>query len=182
MKKKIIFSLILLILVISTTAILFNNKQEALQSFIAQEIEKEENITKMIIPITYTTDVVCEIISLNETDCNICFSYTLFGDDSESCIFIDEDMAEKEIDNKVDETVRNLARMYYPEEIVKYTKMNMEDRELYVELPLEQYYCSTKTERIETCICLSGTKRTCYYETCGSSPYSICTLGEWIKT
>ncbi len=44
-----------------------------------------------------------------------------------------------------------------------------------------QYYCSTNPTRNETCVCLSGTERTCYYETCGSSPYGVCTSGEWVK-
>jgi len=43
------------------------------------------------------------------------------------------------------------------------------------------YYCSTNPTRKETCTCLSGSKMTCYYETCGKSPWGRCTAGEWIK-
>ncbi|KKM16167.1 hypothetical protein LCGC14_1688620, partial [marine sediment metagenome] len=43
----------------------------------------------------------------------------------------------------------------------------------------QEYYCSTKTERTETCVCISGTR--CYYETCGSSPWGVCQLGVWVK-
>ena len=40
-----------------------------------------------------------------------------------------------------------------------------------------EYKCSTNPIRTETCVCISGTR--CYYETCGESPYGVCTSGEW---
>ena len=48
-------------------------------------------------------------------------------------------------------------------------------------IPSNLYKCSTNPTRNETCVCLSPSERTCYYETCGKSPYGRCTFGEWVK-
>ncbi len=57
---------------------------------------------------------------------------------------------------------------------------SLDTKSVGIESSPPEYKCSTNQARTETCVCLSGTKRTCYYETCGEPHYGVCTLGEWI--
>jgi hypothetical protein len=122
--------------------------------------------------------------------CKITFEYeyTINGEKITTKDFIDVlgDLTDEEIDSEVKEKVKENIKQNYPKEEFKYERRGFEGRELQISISSEtresasnQYYCSTKPSRIETCVCLSSSKITCYYETCGSSPYGRCILGEW---
>lgn len=192
--KKIILGLIVFLLIGCTAlAITLSNKEEALTYFRNYKDTRESNIEKAVATIIYTSDKECNIdYETEEIRCNVCFVFTAEGKDNDMCVGLKENSTQEEDDQRAINHVKEEIKYLYPMENVKYTKRAMKDRVIQVtaspkveekemSLPSNEYYCSTDTERIETCVCLSVSKRTCYYETCGSSPYGICTGGEWIK-
>ena len=62
--------------------------------------------------------------------------------------------------------------------------LNISDESKSLDIEISSlYYCSTNPTRNETCVCLSESNITCYYEICGENTagnYGRCTGGEWI--
>ncbi len=99
----------------------------------------------------------------------------------------DSDDVEYLVRTKCDKTVTNIQKdgNYWRKNkdgIMSFneTKLILTEQED-IEQPTTIYYCSTNPTRNETCVCLSESKITCYYEVCGESPYGRCTNGEWIE-
>ena len=136
MNKKIpsrslgIILIIGILLVGTVIAVSFNSREELLDYFTSYKQQRESEINKLILTITYTSDKVCKIdYNSEKIYCEVCFSY-VGDDDAEECMTVSEESSVNEIDVLVKEFVRNELRQTYPIEEMEYTKENMDNRKI----------------------------------------------------
>lgn len=187
MKKTITLGIIFL-LVISSAIALYSSKEEARTAILNYISTRDTTVNQTVTTITYTKEPECKLIESKEKIYDVCiisFEFNYNKETIESQISVLGDSTDEEIDNKVNKYVKEHIKQNYPKEEFKYERTGFSGRKIKaMEMdlsPSNLYYCSTNPSRTETCVCLSSTKRTCYYQTCGKSPYGVCTLGEWIE-
>lgn len=111
--KKIIYIILGLVLVGSILAMSFGNRQDAL-SWIQDKIsERDTTLVAGANSIKYTTDKICQVNMELNTNCKVCFNFTIDMDVQNECIKVPIDSTQKEDDEEIKRFITDYIETQY---------------------------------------------------------------------
>ena len=131
MKKQIMIIMLALLLVGSTIAISFSNKENLIDAFMTYKAQRENTIKSIALEITYTSDKSCWMdYDVEALLCEVCFDYKYSEKTYEKCLGVPHDFTSQETDNIIKDYVENEIRDLYPIESYTYTEEGYNGRVL----------------------------------------------------
>lgn len=131
MKKKIIVSVLLVLLVIGIAgAVSFHaTRGDALQKVSQLKSNREAQTTNKNINVEFTRDKYCEVYyEFNTTSCFLCFKYTVADIDEEYCLTVPEGTSQKEDDEVVKDYIDWRVSQYHEQYLEEYKERDDKGR------------------------------------------------------